>query len=498
MMSAYESRARASASRRLTQQDLLYESLRRAILDGDIGCGTRLASSRTLAEELDIARNSVLYAYERLVEEGFVTATRHGSIVNDVKATAARPSAQVEPRESAPRSLSRRVRELPPRRAPGSEAVALRPGVPALDAFPLAQWRTALERAMREVEASELGYGDSAGLPALRQAIAQYVRVSRGVRCQPDQVFITDGTQTSLDLCAHFFADEGERVWIENPGYLGARVAMLTAGLSLVPIPVDAAGMAAREEHWRDTPPRLVYLTPSHQYPLGCVLSLERRLALIERARACGAWIIEDDYDSELRHDGPPLPSIQGLADDTPVIYLGTFSKTLFPALRIGFMIVPRQIVTQMETAHRTLVRQGRVAEQRALADFIESGRYARHLRRMRKLYLARRDGLVAAIEKHLAGLMTVSADAGGMHLSVRLDAPVDDVAVSEAARAHGLALSPLSAYCLRGLAESGTAPYNGFLLGYAEATPEASDALMQTLAEVVKAMIEATVECEV
>ncbi len=494
MMSAYERRVRANASRRLTQQDLLYESLRHAILDGDIGRGTRLASSRTLAEELDIARNSVLYAYERLVEEGFVTATRHGSVVNDVKATAVQPSVQAEPREVAPRSLSRRVRELPPRRAANDEAVAFRPGVPALDALPLVQWRAALERAMRDVKASELGYGDSAGQPALRQAIAQYVRVSRGVRCQPDQVFITDGTQTSLDICARFFADEGERVWIENPGYLGARVAMLAAGLSLVPIRVDAAGMAARDEDWRDAPPRLVYLTPSHQYPLGCVLSLERRLALIEHARACGAWIIEDDYDSELRHDGPPLPSIQGLADDTPVIYLGTFSKTLFPALRIGFMIVPRQVVAQMETAHRTLQRQGRVAEQLALADFIESGRYARHLRRMRKLYLARRDGLVAALEKHLAGLMTVSADAGGMHLSVRLDAPLADVAVSEAARAHGLALSPLSAYCLGDASAGPTgavdAPYNGFLLGYAEATPEASDVLMERLGEIVRGML--------
>ncbi|HKT99192.1 MAG TPA: PLP-dependent aminotransferase family protein [Paraburkholderia sp.] len=494
MMAAYERKARASASRRLTQQDLLYESLRRAILDGDIVCGTRLASSRTLAEELGIARNSVLYAYERLVEEGFVTATRHGSIVNAVKPAATQLAVHAEPREDTARLLSRRVRALPPRRASGDGASALRPGTPALDAFPLAQWRTAVERAMREVDASELGYGESAGLPALRQAIAQYVRVSRGVRCRPDQVFITDGTQTSLDLCAHFFADAGERVWIENPGYLGARVAMLAAGLSLVPVPVDAAGMAAREEDWREAPPRLVYLTPSHQYPLGCVLSLERRLALIEHARACGAWIIEDDYDSELRHDGPPLPSIQGLADDTPVIYLGTFSKTLFPALRIGFMIVPRQVVEQVATAHRTLMRQGRAAEQAALADFIESGRYARHLRRMRKLYETRRDGLVAAIEKHLAGLITVSADAGGMHLSVRLDAPLTDAAVSEAARKHGLALSPLSAFCLdgpRGADGRGPVRYNGFLLGYAEATPEISDALMATLAGVLKSMLQ-------
>ena len=480
MMAAYAKRA----VRKLTQQDLLYESLRRAILDGDIGRGTRLASSRALAEQLGIARNSVLYAYERLVEEGFVSATRHGSAVNAVNAGGtATPARTIPPHPGTP-LLARRVRELPPRRANRDGARALRPGVPALDQFPYAQWRSAVERALRELRAHDLGYGDSAGMPALRQAIAQYVRVSRGVRCQPEQVFVTDGTQASLDLCARIFADEGERAWIENPGYLGARVSFAAAGLQLVPMSVDAAGMAARPEDWRERPPRLVYLTPSHQYPLGCVLSLERRLALIEQARACGAWIIEDDYDSELRHDGPPLPSIQGLADDAPVIYLGTFSKTLFPALRIGFMIVPQRVVAPFARAHLTLVRQGRVAEQLALADFIESGRYSRHLRRMRKLYEERRDGLVAAIDKHLAGMMTVSADAGGMHLSVRLDAPLADVEVSEAARAHGLQLSPLSSYCLDA---PDAARYNGFLLGYAETPPRVADTLIQTLAQIVR-----------
>ncbi|WP_233866251.1 MocR-like pyridoxine biosynthesis transcription factor PdxR [Paraburkholderia adhaesiva] len=483
MMAAYARRT----ARKLTQQDLLYESLRRAILDGDIGEGTRLASSRALAEQLDIARNSVLYAYERLVEEGFVTATRHGSIVNAVTHGAVSLQTHAERASESGPILSRRVRELPPRRGSPGGVTALRPGGPALDAFPFVQWRTSVERAMRRLRASDMSYGDSAGHPALRQAIAQYVRVSRGVRCQPEQVFITDGTQSSLDLCARLFADPGERLWIENPGYLGARVAMLAAGLQLVPVSVDATGMAPSAADWRDAPPRLVYLTPSHQYPLGSVLSLERRLALIEHARACGAWIIEDDYDSELRHDGPPLPSIQGLADDTPVVYLGTFSKTIFPALRIGFMVVPQGVAQQVAKAIGTLWRQGRVAEQMALAEFIESGRFARHLRRMRKLYEQRRDGLVAAIERHLAGIVTVSADAGGMHLTVRLDVPLRDIDVSEAAHAHGLNLSPLSAYCLPG---PGIARYNGFLLGYAEAPPDVADTLMATLARVVRAML--------
>lgn len=484
MMAAYARRT----ARKLTQQDLLYESLRRAILDGDIGEGTRLASSRALAEQLNIARNSVLYAYERLVEEGFVTATRHGSIVNAVTHGGAAVQTVVARTHEGVPALSRRVRELPPRRGSRDGVTALRVGVPALDAFPFVQWRTSIERATRRVRASDMAYGDSAGHPALRQAIAQYVRVSRGVRCQPEQVFITDGTQSSLDLCARLFADPGERVWIENPGYFGARVALRAAGLQLVPVDVDASGMAPGAAEWHDAPPRLVYLTPSHQYPLGSVLSLERRLAIIEHARACGAWIIEDDYDSELRHGGPPLPSIQGLADDTPVVYLGTFSKTIFPALRIGFMVVPQGVAQPVAKAVGALWRQGRVAEQMALAEFIESGRYARHLRRMRKLYEQRRDGLVAAIERHLTGIVTVSADAGGMHLSVRLDVPLRDIDVSEAAHAHGLNVSPLSTYCLPG---PDIARYNGFLLGYAEAPPAVADQLIATLARVVRAMLD-------
>ncbi|WP_199540594.1 MocR-like pyridoxine biosynthesis transcription factor PdxR [Paraburkholderia kururiensis] len=473
------------AGRKLTQQDLLYESLRKAILDGDIGRGTQLVSTRALAEQLGIARNSVLYAYERLNEEGFITASRHGSWVNRVGA--ANPVLPADRNDAKGAGLSRRVLALPPRRSARGASSGFRLGVPALDEFPLAQWRVALERAWRYTDARDLGYGDSAGHPALRRAIAQYVRVSRGVRCTAEQVFVTDGTQTSLDLCARMLADVGDSVWIENPGYNGARVAFLSAGLELVPIPVDAAGMASTPDDWQRTPPRLVYLTPSHQYPLGSVLSLERRSALIEQARANSAWIIEDDYDSELRHSGPPLPSIQGLVADAPVVYLGTFSKTMFPALRIAFMVVPPWLAADTAVALGSLARQGRVADQLALADFIESGRYARHLRRMRRVYQQRRAALVEAMGRHMAGLVTVSADAGGMHLSVRLDAPVNDVAVSDAAREQGLLVSPLSIFCLR--AED-AARYNGFLLGYAEIAPQHADALVARLADIIRRLM--------
>jgi GntR family transcriptional regulator / MocR family aminotransferase len=488
LMSNVERAERTLGGRKLTQQDLLYESLRRAILNGDIHHGSRLLASRALAEQLGIARNSVLYAYERLTDEGFITASRHGSVVNMVSGTGAATSPPTGGQRAPGNSLSRRATALPRERANPDEPTPFRPGVPALDEFPLSQWRASMERAWRAVEPNELGYGNNSGHPALRRSIAEYVRVSRGVRCSAEQVFITAGTQASLDLCACMLADPGDRVWVEDPGYHGAKAAFHAAGLHLVPIPVDAAGMAPTPAHWQQTPPRFMYITPSHQYPLGSVLSLERRWSIIENAVAHGAWIVEDDYDSELRHSGPPLPSIQGLAEHTPVIYLGTFSKTMFPALRMGFMIVPAHLAEQVELTLSEIARQGRVAEQIALADFIESGKYARHLRRMRRLYQQRRSALVEALERHMNDLVTISSDSGGMHLTVRLDAPLRDQDVSSVTREHGLHVSALSAFCHHPARDA--AHYNGFMLGYAGIKPQDADALVAKLATLVRGMV--------
>ncbi|PQV53861.1 PLP-dependent aminotransferase family protein [Paraburkholderia sp. BL21I4N1] len=479
---------RTLSGRKLTQQDLLYESLRRAILDGAIRHGSRLLASRALAEQLGIARNSVLYAYERLTEEGFIAASRHGSIVTMVSGAEGTASTAVARLQSSGSGLSRRVADLPRERTSPDDPTPFRPGVPALDEFPLAPWRASMERAWRTVSSDELGYGNNSGHPALRRSIAEYVRVSRGVRCSAEQVFITAGTQASLDLCACMFADAGDSVWVEDPGYHGAKAAFQAAGLQLVPIPVDAAGMAPTADDWQQTPPRLLYLTPSHQYPLGSVLSLERRWSIIDNAVAHGAWIIEDDYDSELRHSGPPLPSIQGLVEHAPVIYLGTFSKTMFPALRMGFMVVPAHLVTQVDGTLSEIARQGRVAEQIALADFIDSGKYARHLRRMRRLYQQRRSALVTAIERHMGDLVTVSSDGGGMHLTVRLDAPLRDQDVSAATREHGLHIAALSAFCQH--PERDAEHYNGFMLGYAGVKPQGAEALVARLAAVVRGLL--------
>jgi GntR family transcriptional regulator/MocR family aminotransferase len=466
---------------RMSQQHRLYACLRAAILSGQIEEGTRLAPSRTLAEELGIARNSVLYAYEQLAAEGFVLTRRQGTVV-------ARVGLQQPPVQATEMSpvLSNRVRELERPRGGMDDPLPFLPGTPALDEFPLTQWRRCIERGWRRIGPGQMGYGPVEGNVALRQAVAEYLRVSRGVRCDAAQVFITDGTQNSLDLCARTLADAGDTAWIENPGYYGARAALQAADLRLVPIGVDADGLAPHEDDWRRTPPKLIYITPSHQYPLGAVMSLERRLALIQHARAAGAWIIEDDYDSEFRHTGAPLSAVQGLTADAPVIYLGTFSKMLFPALRLAYMVVPPALVPALQKTAGALMLRGRVADQLALAEFIEAGHFTRHLRRMRRLYGERRNALQSAIERHLQGIVTASGGAGGMHLSARLDAPVADTDVSRAARECGMVLRPLSRFCLPG---TFSPQYNGLVLGYGNVPAEAMDGLALRMREIIESL---------
>ncbi|AZQ54408.1 PLP-dependent aminotransferase family protein [Burkholderia cenocepacia] len=451
--------ARQDGATTHSQQEALYRSLRDMLLDGQLPPGTRLASTRVLAAELGIARNSAVYAYERLAEEGFVAATRNGTIT--LWDGSGRPGAGKEG-GAAPAHLSARVHGLENADPEPERMLPFVPGLPSLDEFPVAQWRRCIERAWKTITPARLAYGPVEGLPELRRAVAAYIRVSRGVRCDTDQVFITDGTQGSLELCARMLANPGEFGWLENPCYNGARTAFRSTGLNLVPIEVDREGMAPTDAQWRTHPPRLIYTTPSHQYPLGALMSPRRRAALVEHARACGAWIIEDDYDSEFRHGGRPLPAIQGLQADAPVCYLGTFSKTMFPALRLGFMVVPPALVDRFTRTLRELVHRGHSADQLAMADFIDTGLFARHLRRMRALYAARRSSLEAALARHLGTSLNVRESPGGMHLSVDLAAPLRDTDVARTAAAHGLLLQPLSSYCI-----GDGRQYNGFVLGY-------------------------------
>lgn len=464
---------------RWPRQRVLHECLRDAIRSGKLAAGTRLLASRALALELGVARNSVLYAYDQLATEGFIRPDRRGTVVAPLRTSGA--AASEEP--SIPASLSRRATALRTLRAPELISGAFAPGVVSLDEFPLALWRRLLDRAWRANGAKGLGYGDPAGEEPLRIAIADHLRAARGVYCDPGQVFITGGTQSSLDLCARAFADAGDKVWIENPGYGGAFAAFRGAQLKTIGISTDGQGINPGAADWRLHRPKLIYTTPSHQYPTGSVLSLERRLALLAHARAAGALIIEDDYDSEFRHDGPPLPSMQGLEPDSPVIYLGTFSKTLFPALRIGFVVTPRALAEPVRAMLSRSSHSGRTAEQLALAQFLRDGQFALHLRRMRRLYRQRRDALVAALELHLGSMGSVHGGSAGMHLAFQLnDAQLDDKLLSDLALTRGILAPALSAHATGARANG----WNGFLLGYAQVPAEQIDAQVQVLARIV------------
>ena len=466
-----------------SRQRVLHECLRDAIRSGKLAAGTRLLASRALALELGVARNSVLYAYDQLATEGFTRPDRRGTVVMSMRA------ADLAHRAAPPlrASLSQRSSGVRVLTDAGGLTGGFAPGMPALDEFPVTVWRRMLDRAWRNTRTDLLNYGDPSGEASLRAALADYLRAARGVDCDPGQVFITSGTQASLDMCAHVLADAGDTIWIENPGYAGARAAMRAARLEIIGIPTDAHGIHPAAADWRHHRPRLIYTTPSHQYPTGSVLSLERRLGLIADARAAGALIIEDDYDSEFRHDGPPLPAMQGLASDAPVVYLGTFSKTMFPSLRIGFMVMPRALAEPLRAWLTRSAHGGRSAEQLALAQFLRDGQFALHLRRMRRLYRQRRDALVAALELHMGAAGSVHGGSAGMHLAFQFhDARLSDTALSAQALEKKIVAPALSAQATAARANG----WNGFMLGYAQVPAPQIDALVRVLAMLVHAAI--------
>ncbi|HEX6734245.1 MAG TPA: PLP-dependent aminotransferase family protein, partial [Azonexus sp.] len=379
------------------RQQRLYRLLKAAMLDGRLPPGLRLPASRQLAIDAGLARNSVLFAYQQLLAEGFLLADRGGTRVAPLPLAAAPGPAPGVPQ---PGLLSRRAAQLPAIDR-GETLLPFAPGVADLNAFPWHLWSRCLQQAWREVSSRQLAYAEAGGEPELRRSLAAFLRVRRGVVCAPEQVFIVAGGQVALDACARLLADPGETAWLENPCYPAARNTMLAAGLQVCAVPVDNDGMAPPPALWHERPPRLIYLTPSHQYPLGSVLSLERRLDFLNRLQPGQGWLIEDDYDSDFNHARPggrPLPAIQGLRPEAPVIYVGTFSKLLYPGLRIAYMVVPRWAVGPLGGAIAALYRSGQAVEQRALARFIESGQLTRHARRMAPLYRRRQQVLREAL----------------------------------------------------------------------------------------------------
>ncbi|MFZ0545227.1 MAG: PLP-dependent aminotransferase family protein [Candidatus Promineifilaceae bacterium] len=307
-----------------------------------------------------------------------------------------------------------------------------------------------------------------AGYRPLREAIATYLQVARAVRCQPEQVIVVSGSQQALYLVAHLLVDPGDTVWVEEPGYVGAKGAFKAAGAELVPVPVGQDGLDVAAGMANAPDAACVYVTPSHQFPLGKTMSVSTRLKLLNWAAESGAWIIEDDYDSEYRYSGQPIPALQGLDQRERVIYIGTFSKVLFPGLRLGYLVVPRELVEPFVTARRLMDVQSPIVSQAALADFIEQGHFARHLRRMRTLYGERLKLLVEAAEQHLNGLLRVETAEAGMHTVGWLPEGADDEAAFAAAIRHEVEVTPLSQYYL------GKCPRPGLVMGFAATSEEA------------------------
>ena len=437
--------------------------------------------------ELGVSRNTVTLAYDQLVAEGYLRGRPRSGM--QVAATLPpRPSprpvrsagtrARAAPRVSA-RGLAIASAPMPGLSSAGRPPAPFRPGVPALDLFPLRLWARLVHRRLRRPP--ELGYGDPAGYAPLRAAIAEYVRAARGARCVADQVIVVNGSQQGVDLAARALLDSGDQAWIEDPGYPGARAALLAAGASLVPVPVDDEGLRVAEGVRRAPRARLAYVSPSHQFPLGTTMSASRRLELLRWAAQAGAWILEDDYDSEFRYSTRPLASLQGMDQDGRVVYIGTFSKTLVPALRLGYLIVPPEIAQAFRAVRAACDRHSPVLDQAVLADFMTEGHFARHVRRMRNVYAERQGALVDAIQRKLGDRLEARATGAGMHLVGWLDAGSDDAALSARLWEEGIEAPPLSRYGLVKPARP------GLLLGWAGYSPAAIEKAVERLGSVLR-----------
>jgi GntR family transcriptional regulator / MocR family aminotransferase len=469
----------------------IYEAVRGAILDGVLAPGARLPSSRALAADLRVSRTTTLLAFEQLAAEGYVTGT-HGSgtfvarelpddlVRNTNTGALAGAKAPRHPPLSA-RGLS--IAATPPSSARiAGHARAFRIGVPALDAFPMRLWAQIAGRRQRAATLAQLDYGDHAGWRPLREAIAAHVSAFRGTRCTADHIIIVPGAQRGLALIAQMVLDPGDAAWMEEPGYPGARGALAGAGARIAPVPVDRHGLDVEAGERLAPRARLACVTPSHQFPLAVPMSLPRRLALLDWARRARAWIVEDDYDSAYRYGTRAIPCLHGLDRDGRVVHVGSFSKTLFPSLRLGFLVVPEDLQPRIIRARRALDRAPAVLDQAVLAEFIADGHYERHLRRMRALYRERLDALAAGLQQHCAGALTLRPVNTGLHAVADL-ADAEAGRVFEEAAARGVEVMPLSAYY-----HSRRRPENGLVLGFAATPPDAILAGTARLREAIDA----------
>jgi GntR family transcriptional regulator/MocR family aminotransferase len=477
----------AAADKPLSAQ--LASGIRDLVLTGGLRAGDRLPATRTVADDLGVSRTTVIEAFARLTEEGLVVSrTGAGTYVSQALAEhrpqgAAAPapprgpgmSAAAAPRLS--RVIAQRSEAFDERlpHAPRAFTTAM----PAFDAFPMALWSRHVAKHWRARRDVVMGYGDAHGYGPLRRAIAAHLRANRAIACEAGQVFVVNGAQHGFQLVGNLLLDPGDAVWFENPGAIGARNCFTAAGARLVPVPVDREGLDVEEGVRRAPDFRLAFVTPAHQQPVGSTMSLARRLALLSAADAADAWIVEDDYDGEFCHRGRPPPTLKSIDVAGRVIYVGTFSKTLFPALRLGYLVVPPALVPVFERLMSAFAPGVPSNPQAVLADFMDEGHFAAHIRRMRKLYSERHDALLDAARAELAGALEVVPTETGLHTIARLAPGFDEADVTERAWARAVTTVPLSRFCLEPVAD------RGLVLGFSGVRVEEIAKGVAVLAEV-------------
>lgn len=501
----------------------LYACIRDAILHGPLRSNDRLPASRLIAEELDISRNVVVMAFEQLALEGYIDS-RSGSgsyVARNIPAGAVpgRASGSREaipdaggwdnghpvlrgaipgggesragigeqeighpvPIPRVPEAFTRLLLQtVLLRNTTREEVIPFQTAIPAFDAFPFATWSKLAARAYRYLEFQHLGYDDAAGYLPLREAITDHLRINRGVNCRADQVLIVNGSQHGVALIAQLLLQPGDQYWMEDPGYVNARAILTLFGGRPCPIPVTSDGMDIGYAIHHYPKARLAYLTPSHQYPLGGTMPMGQRLKLLAWANKNKCWLIEDDYDSELRYQGKPIPSLQGMDPHGNVIYMGTFSKTLFPALRLAYLVLPdAALVESFKLLRAVSDRQSPLTDQLILNDFIREGYFHRHIRKMRVLYNFRLQFLMRQLEEHLPGHLSFSDPAAGMHLPAYFKRPVDEERLQAKAKERGMILPAIKDYALTHFDRP------GMLLGYASFSEVKLNAGVMALKEV-------------
>jgi GntR family transcriptional regulator/MocR family aminotransferase len=446
----------------------IYDAYRAAIVGGSLRPGQRIPSTRVLASEIGVSRFPVLNAYAQLLAEGYLESrVGAGTVVSGSlpdQLTPSEPTGAIRAAtHSGPRPAAQRCSILPRIEAFPWLHVwgAFRVGQVAFDQFPVHVWSNLVARRCRSLNAQSAHYGNPMGSDVLREAIANYLKIARSVRCEAKQVMIVNGSQQALEISARVLFQPGSRVWIEEPGYHLAREVFALNGCQLVWVPVDREGLDVAAGIKKCRKARAAFVSPSHQFPLGVTMSASRRLKLLDWAQSSGAWIIEDDYDSEYRYESLPIASLQGLDANSRVIYVGTFSKVLFPSLRLGYIVIPSDLIHHFLRIRRVMDLGPPTFYQEVLADFIEEGHFARHIRRMRVFYGELRRALVDSLSNELGGLVKVVGDDAGMHLAVTLQNGRRDVDIAERAARQNLSIWPLSPSYL------GEEARQGFILGF-------------------------------